>query len=103
MKNMDLTTLIITILAGAGTGIGVALGGYFKNAGETFDLEQILVTALTGAIIGGIGGYLGLGYAQAETYLITTGLITIVYYIIKGFKRRVIPALKEKWGQWFPA
>lgn len=86
---------IYNIVAGAFTGAGVALGGYFKNSGENIDWDKVAQTAILGMAVGGVGGVLGMSYDNAATYLGTAGATTLIQYIGKGIVRRFAPKVKS--------
>jgi hypothetical protein len=85
--------MVVEILAkiGAGTicGVVTAALGYAKSAGnaEAFDDKKFVQTAVVGAIVGGVGGEMGMTYTQAYEWASTVGLVTIIEYIKKALWR----------------
>ncbi|MFA5307206.1 MAG: hypothetical protein WC365_07205 [Candidatus Babeliales bacterium] len=87
--------IIINVIAGASTGIGLAIAGYLKTKDEEFDYVKLAETAVVGVVIGGAGGFLGLNYDNAITYLTNSGAITVVQYGVKVLVRKVLPKIKD--------
>jgi len=87
--------IIINVIAGASTGVGVAVAGYWKTEEkEKANYVKLAETAFVGAIVGGVGGFLGLNYNNAFTYVTNTGLITIIQYTGKIIVRKILPKIK---------
>src|SRR3990167_8408690 len=97
---MDPTTTATTILAGAFSGVLAAAGGWAKTRAkgpiENFDQQKFLLTALLGAVVGGIAAYRGWDYASAETWFATIGGVVAVEYIGKAVWRSFDRPKKSK-------
>jgi len=90
---MSWQTVVENILIGVGSGIIFGLLGYLKSAGEKFDVKKFTQTLVVSAVVGGIGGYLGMSPEEAQEYLQTAGLYggitTLVEYVKKSILKRL--------------
>lgn len=85
------------IIAGLVAGLIASAIGYIKSNAEEFEAEKFFVTVGIGAIVGAIGGYMGISYASAEIYLANIGAVYLIDYILKAIWRRWIgPLLMKK-------
>jgi len=79
---------ILRILGGTVNGLMISALGYAKNVtSETFDPGKFAQTCVVGAIVGGVGGEMGLSYADAQSWCASSGLIVIIEYIKKAIVR----------------
>lgn len=78
------------IIAGLVAGLIASAIGYIKSNAEEFEAEKFFVTVGIGAIVGAIGGYMGISYASAEIYLANIGAVYMIDYILKAIWRRWI-------------
>lgn len=78
---MAVSVDVSTIGAGVLGGVVFAVGGYFKNpkdaqgVRQAFDGKKFALTALTGALVGGVAGALGMSYEDANGFLYTMGIL----------------------------
>ena len=90
---MSWQTVVENILIGVGSGIIFGLLGYLKSAGEEFEPKKFVQTLIVGAVVGGIGGYLGMSPEEAQQYLQTVGLyggiVTLIEYVKKSILKRL--------------
>ena len=90
---MSVAEIVKNIAIGIGSGIVFGLLGYLKSAGEEFDVKKFTQTLIVGAVVGGIGGYLGMSPEEAQEYLQTAGLYggitTLVEYVKKSILKRL--------------
>jgi len=81
------------ILLGIGAGVVWGIMGYLKSPGEEFDPEKFTQTVIIGAIVGAIGGYLGMSpeetYEQMQAIGIYAGFTMLVEYVKKAIVRRL--------------
>jgi len=78
------------ILSGILIGAITALLGYLKNSTtETFNPKKALQTVIVGAAVGGIAGYNGWTYEQAEQWAATAGITVLIEYVKKAVWRRI--------------
>ena len=78
------------IIAGLVAGLIASAIGYFKSNAEEFEAEKFFLTVALGAVVGAIGGYMGISYASAEIYLANIGAVYLIDYILKAIWRRWI-------------
>lgn len=87
---MDIINLIYPIFAGIISGGITALLGYAKSVSvESFDPSKAVQTIIVGAFVGGVAGYTGMTYEDANDWLISIGAITVVEYIKKAIWRKI--------------
>jgi len=90
---MSWQIVVENITLGIGAGILFGVLGYLKSAGEEFNPKKFLQTVIVGAVVGGIGGYLGMSPEQAQEYLQTIGvyggLTTLIEYVKKSILKRL--------------
>jgi hypothetical protein len=80
---------ILTLIAfGAGNGAAFAIFGYIKaNKIEDFDTKKFLLTIIIGAVIGGVAGFSGMTFVNAEAWLINMGILTgLIFFVENGIK-----------------
>lgn len=76
--------VLASIVYGAGVGIAYSLKGWMSKAkktekeGKNFDIKKLVVTAIIGAVIGGIATQFGMSFESASTTLQGLGLITAI-------------------------
>ena len=80
------------ILIGMICGAITALLGYAKSVtSEKFNLKKAVQTIIVGAVVGGISGYFGWTYEQAEEWASNMGITTILEYLKKAVWRKIRP------------
>jgi hypothetical protein len=89
-------SLLQPIIAGLVAGLIASAIGYIKTNAEKFEAEKFFITVALGAIVGAIGGYMGISYASAEIYLANIGAVYLIDYILKAIWRRWIAPLMLK-------
>jgi len=78
------------IIIGAICGSITALLGYAKSVTvEKFDPKKATQTIVVGAVVGGISGYYGWTYEEAEEWATNIGLVTLIEYLKKAISRRL--------------
>jgi len=88
--------LITGVISGAISGAIIALTGYAKSSTvEKFSMKKARQTVIVGAVIGGIAGFYGWTYAQAETWAANMGVIVILEHVKKAVWRRWKKLQKE--------
>lgn len=88
---MDILKIALGIFGGAISGVAAAALGFAKSSGESIDNSKFLQTVVVGGVVGGVGGYLGMDYTTAYTYVGSIGGITLIEYVKKTVLRRVFP------------
>ena len=91
--------MIGSIIHGAGVGIGYALNGFFSKNKEKntdirkFDIKKFLPPVVIGIVVGGVAGYMGVGYEAAAATLEGFGVLTAVELgatiLVKNFLKKV--------------
>jgi hypothetical protein len=77
------------ILIGIGAGVSVALAGFAKSEGESFDFTRFGVTALLGLAAGIVSGVVGAEVNNVYLYLVNAGGVALVENIFKAIKIRL--------------
>ena len=78
------------IIVGMVCGAITALLGYAKSVTvEKFNPKKAGQTVVVGAVIGGVSGYYGWTYQQAEEWASNIGLVTLTEFIKKAVWRKI--------------
>jgi len=78
------------VVFGAISGAIIALTGYAKSSTrESFNWEKATQTTIVGAVVGGIGGYFGMGYVETYEWLSTMGVVVLIEHLKKAILRRI--------------
>jgi len=78
------------IVVGAICGAVTALLGYAKSVtSEKFEPAKAAQTIVVGAVVGGVSGYYGWTYEEAEEWATNIGLTTLVEYLKKAIWRKI--------------
>ena len=85
-----LIEIIKGIAVGAVCGAITALLGYAKSVtAEKFDPQKAAQTIVVGAVVGGVAGYYGWTYQEAQEWATNIGLITLIEYLKKAIWRKI--------------
>jgi len=81
------------ILLGVAAGLLFGTTGYLKSVGEEFDAKKFVQSIIVGAVVGGIGGAMGMKPSEAQEYLQSTGLYTGLVCMVEFVKKAVLKRL----------
>jgi len=85
--------VLVGLVKGVIAGMGYAITGYSKaykrGKQEEFDLSKFTATAILGALVGAVAGYMGMPIETAYDYVLTAGLIGVIENILKAIGRRL--------------
>jgi len=87
---MEMLEIIKGTIIGVICGTITALLGYAKSVtSEEFDPKKAIQTMVVGAVVGGVSGYYGWTYDQAEEWASNIGLVTLTEYLKKAIWRKI--------------